>query len=58
MNKDMKSDKPEGSCDNCGEQLCQNCGNCCNCGSCVCSVCHPKEKDNEPEVDEEPVNYS
>jgi hypothetical protein len=57
MNEDMKANKSEGYCDNCGEPLCKNCGNCCDCKSCICSVCHPKEKDNEPEV-KEPINYS
>ena len=57
MNKDLKANKSEDYCEVCGEHLCSNCGKCCHCGKCNCDKCHPKEKDNEPEVDE-PVNYS
>ena len=57
MDKDLKINKSEGYCKECGEHLCKNCGNCCNCRKCNCEKCHPKEKDNEPRI-EEPINYS
>ena len=56
MDEDIKSNKVEGFCEECGAKLCSNCGKCCKCGTCNCNVCHPEEKDNEPEGNE-PVNY-
>jgi len=58
MNEDIKSNKKEGFCDECGHHLCDNCGKCCHCGKCKCESCHPKEEGGELEVEEEVVNYS
>ncbi|NCN86830.1 hypothetical protein GW932_03275 [archaeon] len=57
MDEDKKLAASEGECEECSGQLCSNCHKCCKCGKCSCNFCHPKEKDNEPFI-EEPINYS
>ncbi|MBT4376874.1 hypothetical protein HOD29_05875 [archaeon] len=47
MDKDKKTNKPDGTCPECEEKVCSTCGECCHCKGCNCGVCHPGEEEAE-----------